>query len=111
MIHALKILPDHFKKVISGEKTFEVRLNDRAYDEGDLLALNEYDPEKGYTDRSCLVCVDYILADEQFVKKNYVIMTIKPCLVSTKMDDYWSRTDTYRVPCIQKRKRKEGEQK
>lgn len=79
MIHELKILPEHFENIISGKKTFEVRKYDRTYCVGDLLALNEYDD--GYTDRSCLVYVDYILKDEEFCKKDMVIMAIKPCTV------------------------------
>ena len=61
MIHELKILPEFFKAVISGEKTFEIRKYDRPFHKGDLLALNEYDSEKRiYTGNSCLVYIDYI---------------------------------------------------
>ncbi len=45
MIHELKILPKYFNAVISGEKTFEIRKNDRPFHKGDLLALNEFDGE------------------------------------------------------------------
>ena len=80
MIHALKQLPPYFTDVLSGEKTFEVRIADRPYRKGDLLALNEYDAEsQSYTGRSCLVYVDYILSDPEYVKNGYVIMSIKPC--------------------------------
>ena len=80
MIHALKIHPEHFENVISGKKTFEVRKFDRTYCVGDLLALNEYDD--GYTDRCCLVYIDYILKDEDYCKKDMVILGIKPCIVN-----------------------------
>lgn len=82
MIHELKILPEYFKGVLSGEKTFEVRKNDRPFAKGDLLALNEYDPAtKGYTGASCLVYVDYMLDDGEYCKSGYVVMSIKPCVV------------------------------
>lgn len=82
MIHELKILPYYFSAVISGEKTFEVRKNDRPFHKGDLLALNEYDDKnKMYTGNSCLVYVDYILNDAEYVKSGTVIMAIKPCSV------------------------------
>lgn len=82
MIHELKQLPNFFQDVISGKKTFEVRKNDRPFHEGDLLALNEYIPEeKRYTGNSCLVFIDYILNDEQYCKKDYVVMSIKPCSI------------------------------
>lgn len=81
MIHALKIEPYFFNKVLSGEKTFEIRENDRNFMTGDLLALNEYDPEKQeYTGRSCLVYVDFALTDPKYVREGFVIMSIKPCI-------------------------------
>lgn len=82
MIHALKQHPKHFEPVISGKKLFEVRKNDRDYKVGDLLALNEYDPEtKSYTGASVLVYVDYILDNPEYCKEGYVVMSIKPCCI------------------------------
>lgn len=82
MIHAVKQLTVHFNDVISGKKTFEVRLNDRDYRVGDLVALNEYDPENNkYTGRSCLVYIDYILDDKLYCLPGYIVMSIKPCEV------------------------------
>lgn len=75
MIHALKIKSEYFEKVISGEKLFEVRVNDRDYKVGDLLGLNEIDKDENYTGRSCMVYVDYIY---DFGQDNIVVMTIKP---------------------------------
>lgn len=94
MIHELKTLPKYFKAVMDGEKTFEIRTNDRPFQKGDLLALNEYDGQ-AYTGNSCLVAVDYILDDPEYVKKDMVVMAIKPCNVKTSssmMDSY------YKVP-------------
>lgn len=85
MIHALKQDKAYFDDVVAGRKLFEVRFDDRNYMRGDLIALNEWDPEKKeYTGRSCLVYIDYILDDEMYVKEGYVIMTIKPCIVELK---------------------------
>lgn len=80
MIHELKILPHFFAPVIRGEKTFEIRKNDRPFHKGDLLALNEHDGEC-YTGNSCLVYVDCIMSDPDYVKKDMVVMAIKPCSV------------------------------
>ena len=80
MIHELKILPNYFIDVIKGEKTFEIRKNDRPFQKGDLLALNEFDGQY-YTGNSCLVYIDYILNDSEYVKKDMVVMSIKPCFV------------------------------
>ncbi|EOF9286734.1 DUF3850 domain-containing protein [Serratia marcescens] len=40
--HELKILPEHFAAVVSGEKKAEFRINDRGYSVGDLVCLFEY---------------------------------------------------------------------
>ena len=42
MVHNVKILPEFFNKVFSGIKTFESRINDRNYQPGDLLIMNEF---------------------------------------------------------------------
>ena len=86
MIHELKILPKYFDDVKIGQKTFEVRKNDRGFKEGDMLALNEFDPIKGYTGNSIVVYVDYIMNDPEYIKEGYVIMGIKPCLVDVVTD-------------------------
>ncbi len=106
MIHALKQHPQHFKPVVSGEKLFEVKKNDRDFQVGDLLALNEYDPEtKSYTGNSCIVYVDYILNDPEYCKEGYVVMSIKPCVVH-KLDTPFNvnlRCDDYTVPLATER--------
>lgn len=79
MIHELKILPEYFNAVVSGEKTFEIRKNDRPFKKGDLLALNEFNGQ--YTGNSCLVYVDYILDNPDYVKQDMIVMGIKPCSV------------------------------
>jgi len=94
MIHELKILPVFFADVISGKKTFEIRKNDRPFQEGDLLALNEHDGQK-YTGNSCLVYVDYVLPDVTYVKEDMIIMSIKPCTV-------YRHTETFRFEKIAK---------
>ena len=86
MIHELKILPKYFDDIKVGKKTFEVRKNDRGFKEGDMLALNEYDPTKGYTGNSLVVYVDYITNDPEYIKEGYVIMGIKPCVVDVVTD-------------------------
>jgi len=35
--HLLKIEDVHYENIISGDKTFEIRLNDRAYQRGDFI--------------------------------------------------------------------------
>ena len=45
-IHELKTWPAYWQAVESGEKTFEVRRDDRGFQKGDILVLQLYDPEK-----------------------------------------------------------------
>lgn len=86
MIHQLKCEANFFKDVCSGNKTFEVRKNDRDFHVGDYLALNELTPhpcndkgEKKETGRSALFHVHYLLDDPRYVKEGYVIMGIEAC--------------------------------
>ena len=42
MIHRLKIKPEYFQAVINGTKPFEIRYNDRNFQKGDRVILEEY---------------------------------------------------------------------
>lgn len=44
--HKLKTWPIYFDAIAAGEKTFEVRRNDRFYQSGDVVTLCKYDPER-----------------------------------------------------------------
>lgn len=105
MIHQLKLQTTYFSDVLSGKKTFEIRKNDRGFQEQDLLALNEFDAEKEcYTGRSCLVYVDYILDDEEYTNRGYVVMSIKPCFVAkqTSPRNEFTFGSDYTVPLATK---------
>lgn len=43
--HVLKSWPEFFQALESGEKTFELRRNDRDFKVGDELVLQEWDPK------------------------------------------------------------------
>ena len=76
MVHELKIAPNYFEKVVSKEKSFEVRYNDRNFQVGDILKLMEY-TEGSYTDRSIYVKVTYILRDFEGLQPNFVVISIE----------------------------------
>lgn len=60
--HDLKSWPDFFEPIMSGTKTFELRINDRKFNVGDILHLREYDDRKHqYTGRSVRKRVTYLL--------------------------------------------------
>jgi len=80
MEHELKTLPKYFKAVLSGQKTFEVRKDDRDYQVGDTLILQKYDNGQYLVDE-LEVKITYILGrnedEKQFVADGYVILGIK----------------------------------
>ena len=78
MTHELKTWPEYFEKILNNEKNFEVRANDRNFKQGDILRLNEYDPEQGdYTGRSILRKVCFVLYGGKFgIKSGYCVMSI-----------------------------------
>lgn len=60
--HELKCWPDFYAPLASGEKPFDLRVNDRKYQVGDVLTLREYDDRKGsYTGRQLRKRVTYVL--------------------------------------------------
>lgn len=75
----LKTLPEYFRAILSGEKNFEIRKNDRNFQVGDVLVLLEYDiSKKEYTDRIISKKITYILPGGQFgVEEDYCIMGLK----------------------------------
>lgn len=75
-IHRLKTWTPFFDQVRCGRKSFEVRKDDRAYEEGDYLVLDEWSPSAGYTKAKPIVrSVVYLLRGGQFgVAEGYVVM-------------------------------------
>lgn len=63
--HELKTWPGYYEAVECGEKTFELRRNDRDFETGDVLVLREWDPEHGYTGRSLERLVTYVLRNAE----------------------------------------------
>jgi len=83
MIHALKTAPVFFEASVAGLKGFEVRKNDRPYNTGDYVALNEWNGE-GYTGRCTLHKIVYILSDPEYCKEGYVVLGLEPCAIRTR---------------------------
>ena len=53
MIVRKKCWPLYFQEIVEGKKNYELRLNDFTIRAGDVLILEEYDPEtKEYTGRT-----------------------------------------------------------
>lgn len=62
--HVLKCLPQFFEAVFSGEKTFEIRLNDRDFQVGDLVELIEWDNVYG-AKRKLELEITYVLREDE----------------------------------------------
>ena len=70
-IHDLRTWPQFFEAVADRSKPFEVRRDDRDFQPGDWLLLEEYDPTdsgqprvyepKGYTGRKLIRRITYVL--------------------------------------------------
>jgi hypothetical protein len=92
--HSLKTWPGPFAAVLSGEKTHEVRKNDRGYAVGDRLELREWVPlpddeqsaapyhwgpdvSPRFTGRSILVEVTHLTADSWGLPSGLVVMSIR----------------------------------
>lgn len=76
--HSIKCIPPFFQDVKFGNKGFEIRFDDRDYRVGDVLNLQEYIPDQGYTGCEFEVEVTYILREFVGLKEGYVAMAIEP---------------------------------
>lgn len=79
-IHCLKAWPEPFADVVAGRKPFEYRLNDRGFQVGDCLVLQEYNPERDSLTGEChAVRVTYILPGGKYgLPDKYCVMAIEP---------------------------------
>ena len=60
-MHDLKIWPAHFKELSEGNRTYDVRKDDRGYRVGDLVRLREWDPSrKTYSGKGMVLRVTWV---------------------------------------------------
>lgn len=78
-MHRLRIWPQHFKEVKNGNKTFEIRKDDRNFQLGDGIFLEEYDPkENKYTGDQVTKIITYIIKGDGFgISKGYCVFGFK----------------------------------
>ena len=73
--HVLKSWPAFFKGMESGEKTFEIRRNDRDFKVGDRLCIREYFPTTArYSGKELMFKVTYVTDFMQ--KEGNVVMGV-----------------------------------
>jgi hypothetical protein len=78
-VHALKTLPEFFIEV-GVTKFFEVRKDDRNYQVGDILWLQEWTYEDSFTGESKRFKVTFLSGSRQDsgIKEGYCVMSITP---------------------------------
>ena len=77
MKHELKIDEQYLDSLLDGSKTFEVRLNDRGYQKGDVLEF--HDPrcvQMGAGCRKYLFEITYVHSGLG-VRENYVVLAVR----------------------------------
>ena len=78
-IHNLKTWPEYFALMVSGAKKFELRVNDRDFEVGDVLRLEEWHPDTSeYSGRSMLVRVTYLIQGAFGLPDNVCVMSTEP---------------------------------
>jgi hypothetical protein len=81
--HDLKIWPEYYEKVKRGLKTFEVRVTDRNFKEGDTVTLREYKNEnKYYTGNEITFRIGYVYLHGT----QWAIFSLLPLKESTKIE-------------------------
>ncbi len=74
----LKTWPSYYKEIKENRKTFEMRLDDRDFKIGDLIVLEEYDLDLGYSGRSIIKEITHILSGPKFgLMEGWVILSFK----------------------------------
>lgn len=78
-----KILPEYYRAVYSGEKTFEIRKDEDDIQVDDVVFLLEYDGKEytGYAIKANVTyvlrnCPEYGLMDTVFLESNHIIRDI-----------------------------------
>jgi hypothetical protein len=91
--HRLKTWPLYFEEVHQGRKTFEVRVNDRDFKEGDLICLQEYLPDnEKYTGRCSWFKAGYILPVKDMPgggDSPMVVVSLLPFTMEDRIKGIW----------------------
>lgn len=72
--HELKCRPEFFYRLSIGQKTFEIRKNDRDYQVGDILILREWNEDDGYIDYSTPLRREVVYISDFAQQPGYVVM-------------------------------------
>lgn len=78
-LHILKIEEEYFEEVACGDKTFELRKNDRDYQVGDVIHFVDTDGNEIYWKINNIFQITYVLESvpEYGLREDYCILGIK----------------------------------
>lgn len=92
-VHIVKSWSHFFKAIKAGEKTHELRDNDRRYKVGDIMILQDYDNIDGkYTGAECAVKITYITNRERPCAFSGSVLDPKYCILSIKLITDYDQT-------------------
>lgn len=81
MEHVLKCHRQFMPRIASGQKTFEIRKNDRDYQVGDMLRLYEYDPKSNiqwnHAGRHSGIVAKVVYISSAYQQDGYVVLGIE----------------------------------
>ena len=101
-MHTLKIIKPHFEAVASGEKKAEYRLDDRDFEKGEMIFLQEFSLEDGtYTGRYIITGITHVLdSSASALPAGYVVLSMKLCSAELFSNSLAGRTPV-REPLIE----------
>jgi hypothetical protein len=84
-VHEVKSWSHFYDAIKRGDKTHDLRKDDRGYKVGDILNLRRYDIEKGdYTGDECQALITYITSNQfpcayssAVLDREYVILSLR----------------------------------
>ena len=87
--HVLKSWPHFFRSVTAGDRTHELRRNDRGFSVGDLLELREFDPEsEHYSGAWCVAEVTSITSSDEPCAVSSEGLHPDFCILSIRVKDF-----------------------
>lgn len=75
-IHKIKTIQPYFDRCWQQSKTFEIRKNDRDFQKGDTVYLQEYDFKTDtYSGKELRTTILYVLNDYSAIEKGFVVFS------------------------------------
>jgi len=96
--HEIKLASGFLQDILSGKKTFELRKDDRDYQEGDFVLMKELSVIGGYSGAEVLVRIKYVLRGRDAVNygcnKGYCVWGFELITSSKPASQYRNQTET-----------------